>query len=218
MFNHCPPVELEELNTETIDGKRHYLTPKGKYISITTLLGSFDKKHLYEWRKRVGDAEANRISAYASSRGTMVHKVCERYLLNEEISNKEYKPHILDSFYSIKPHLNNINNIHYLECPLYSDRLGVAGRSDCIANYNEQLSIIDFKTSSKEKKEEWIENYFLQGAFYASAYYELTGIVIKNIVIIIAVDDGPSQVFEKPVKNYIKLLLHKINLYKEMND
>lgn len=212
-FNHCPPAELLELNTENVNGKRHYITPKGKYPSITTVLGSFPNPALMEWRKRVGEKEANRISNTASSRGTKLHLLAEKYLSNEEIDKKDFMPDALASFYSFKPLLNNINNIHKLEVPLYSDRLRVAGRCDGVAEYNGELSIIDFKTSKKEKREEWIEDYFLQTTFYGLCYAELTGIVVKNIVILITVDDGEPQEFIKPLKEFVHPLIKKVKEY-----
>jgi len=213
IFIHSPPKELLELSTETINNKRYYITPNGKYPSITTVLGQFKKDSLLQWRKRVGEEEANKISNRASSRGTKVHLLCEKYLLNEKIDKKKYMPDSLASFYSIKPHLHRINNIHKLEVPLYSNRLKIAGRCDAIAEFDDVLSIIDYKTSSKEKKEEWIEDYFQQATFYALCYAELTGIVIKQIVIIIAVDDGNPQVFVKQTKDYIRPLIDKIKYY-----
>lgn len=215
MFNHCPPKQLVELNTENINGKRHYVVPKGKFPSITSVLGAFPNPALIEWKKRVGEEEANRISRFATSRGTKLHSLCEKYLLNEEIDKKQFMPDILDSFYSFKPLLNNINDIHYLEAPLYSERLKVAGRVDAIAKYCGELSIIDFKTSKKEKREEWIEDYFIQACFYSLSYAELTGIVAKQIVILISVDDGENQVFVKPVKEFIQPLIKKVKEYYE---
>lgn len=214
-FNHVTPTELLELNTETLNNKRHYITPVGKFPSITSVLGSFPNEGLMKWRKRVGEEEANKVSRIASNRGTKMHSLCEKYLLNEEVNNKSTTPDAFQSFISIRPFLNKINNIHFLECPLYSQRLKVAGRSDCIAEYDEKLSLIDFKTSKREKSEEYIEDYFLQGCFYSLCYGELTGISVKNIVIIIAVDDGDSQVFIKNTKDYVKPLLEKINFYYE---
>lgn len=213
MFIHCPPKNLIELHTETINGKRHYVTPDGKYPSITSVLGSFPKPELMEWKKRVGAEEANRVCRVAASRGTKTHLLCEKYLNNEEIDKKSFMPDALQSFYSMKPLLNNINNIHKLEVPLYSSRLKVAGRCDGVAEYKGNLSIIDFKTSSKEKNEEWITDYFLQATFYGLCYLELTGIPIKEIVILISVDDGQPQEFIKPIKNYIKPLISKIKYY-----
>lgn len=212
-FNHVPPKELLELNTETINGKRHYVTPEGKFPSITSVLGAFPKQALLEWKKRVGEEEAARVSRRASTRGTAFHLLCEKYLSNEEINKKEFMPDALASFYSFKPLLHNINNIHKLEVPLYSSRLKVAGRCDALAEYDGELCIIDFKTSTKEKKEEWIKDYFLQGCFYSLAYWELTGIYAENIVILIAVDEGEPQEFIRPTKNYIKPLISKIKEY-----
>lgn len=214
MFVHCPPVSIQELTTESIGGKRHYVTPNGKYVSITSLLGEFNKKSIWEWRQRVGNEEANMISTKASSRGTKVHTLCEKYLNNEYVDPKKHHTDALAAFYSIKPFLTKINNIHFLECPLYSDKLMVAGRVDSIAEYDGELSVIDFKTSLREKDEDWIQSYFQQATFYGAAYYELTGIKIKQVVIMIAVDDGNPQVFVRPLKNYIKPLLEKVKYYR----
>lgn len=213
LFNHCPPVELLELSTESINGKRHYVTPDGKYPSITSVLGAFPNPALVEWRKKVGEAEANRVSAFASSRGTKFHSLCEQYLLNQELDKKQYMPDVLSSFYEFKNILHKINDIHRLEVPLYSNKLKVAGRVDCIANFEDELSIIDFKTSKKEKREDWIESYFIQATFYSMAYFELTGIAAKRIAILISVDDGDNQVFIKPVKDYVKKTVNKIDEY-----
>lgn len=213
MFIHCPPKELIELDTIENKGKRFYITPNGKYPSITSVLGAFPNPALVEWRRRVGDEEANRISKMASGRGTKTHLLCEKYLSNEQIDKKEFMPNALESFYSIKPFLNRIDNIHKLEVPLYSDRLKVAGRCDGIAEYDGKLSIIDFKTSKKEKKEDWIGSYFLQATFYGLCYMELTGIKVDQIVILISVDDGQSQEFVKPLEPHMKPLISKIKEY-----
>lgn len=212
-FNHVPPAELLELMTEEINGKRHYITPAGKFPSITSVLGAFPKPELIAWRKRVGEQEANRVSRVASSRGTKFHLLCEKYLSNEEIDKKNFMPDALQSFYNVKHLLHNINNIHMLEVPLYSSILKVAGRTDCIGEYENDLAIIDFKTSKREKKESQIQDYFIQGCFYSLAYYELTGLMAKNIVILITVDDGNPQVFIKKTKDYVKPLINKVKEY-----
>jgi genome maintenance exonuclease 1 len=166
-----------------------------------------------EWRQRVGEEEANRITRTAASRGKKLHSICEQYLLNEEIDKSKYMPDTLYSFYQFKPLLNKISDIHFLEAPLYSDKLKVAGRVDCIGYYEGDLSIIDFKTSQREKNEEWIEDYFIQACFYSLCYAELTGIVAKNIVILISVEDGENQVFVKKPKEYIPKTVKKIKDY-----
>lgn len=213
MFEHCPPKELLELTTQSVNSKRHYCTPQGLYPSITTILSAFPKPELMEWRRRVGNDEANRITRTATTRGTKLHSLCERYLLNEEIDKKSIMPDTLSAFYGFQPILNNISNIHFLEAPLYSDKLKVAGRVDAIANYNGILSIIDFKTSRKEKKEDWIEDYFIQATAYHICYWELTGIKTKQIAILISVEDGENQVFIKDSKEYIPKTIQKIKDY-----
>lgn len=195
-----------DLETETVNGKRFYRTPEGLlYPSVTTITSQHGKDKILEWRKRVGEEEANRISTKASSRGTRVHKICENYLNNEEDYARKTMPDSVVMFKSIQPLLDeHVNNIHALEIPLYSHHLRVAGRVDCIAEYDGKLSIIDFKTSSKLKEESWIKGYFMQCSAYAVMYEERTGIPVPQIVIMIAVDSEHPQVFIKKRNDYIK--------------
>jgi genome maintenance exonuclease 1 len=194
------------LETETVNGKRFYRTPEGLlYPSVTTITSQHGKDKILEWRKRVGEEEANRISTKASSRGTRVHKICENYLNNEEDYARKTMPDSVAMFKSIQPLLDeHVNNIHALEIPLYSHHLRVAGRVDCIAEYDGKLSIIDFKTSSKLKEESWIKGYFMQCSAYAVMYEERTGIPVSQLVIMIAVDSEHPQVFIKKRNDYIK--------------
>jgi genome maintenance exonuclease 1 len=201
------------LETETVNGKRFYKTPEGfLYPSVTTITSQHGKDKILEWRKRVGEEEANRISTRASNRGTKVHKICENYLNNEEDYARTNPAHIhktmpdtIAMFKSLQPLLDeHVNNIHALEIPLYSHHLKVAGRVDCIAEYDGKLSIIDFKTSSKLKEESWIKGYFMQCSAYAVMYEERTGIPVSQIVIMIAVDSEYPQVFIKKRNDYIK--------------
>ena len=202
-----------DLETETINGKRFYKTPEGLlYPSVTTITGQHGKDKILEWRRRVGEEEANRISTKASNRGTKVHKICENYLNNEEDYARTNPAHIhktmpdsIAMFKSLQPLLDeHVNNIHALEIPLYSHHLKVAGRVDCIAEYDGKLSIIDFKTSGKLKEESWIKGYFMQCSAYAVMYEERTGIPVSQIVIMIAVDSEYPQVFIKKRNDYIK--------------
>jgi hypothetical protein len=202
-----------DLETETINGKRFYKTPEGLlYPSVTTITGQHGKDKILEWRRRVGEEEANRISTKASNRGTKVHKICENYLNNEEDYARTNPAHIhktmpdsIAMFKSLQPLLDeHVNNIHALEIPLYSHHLKVAGRVDCIAEYDGKLSIIDFKTSGRLKEESWIKGYFMQCSAYAVMYEERTGIPVSQIVIMIAVESEHPQVFIKKRNDYIK--------------
>lgn len=207
-----------DLETETIDGKRFYKTPEGLlYPSVTTITSQHGKDKILEWRKRVGEQEANRISTKASGRGTRVHKICENYLNNEDDFARKQMPDSLVMFKSIQPLLDeHVNNIHALEVPLYSHHLRVAGRVDCIAEYNGKLSVIDFKTASKPKEEKWILNYFMQCSAYAVMYEERTKIPVPQIVIMIAVESEEPQVFIKKRNDYIKDFITYRNLYDEV--
>ena len=206
-FTHDPLPEssVKEVYTETINKKRFYVTPEGnKYPSITTVLSGRAKEGINAWRQRVGEAVANQIMRTAARRGTAVHELCENYLNNEELGNQEVLP--LAMFTLLKPELDNINNIVAQEVGLYSDNWGIAGRVDCIAEYDGKLTVIDFKTSTKEKSESWIENYFVQGSAYSVMYKEHFGEDINQIVILITTEQGTTQVFKKNPVDYLPKL------------
>lgn len=204
-FNHVKPPELKELDTETINGKRYYVTPEGKkYPSVTTVSGFSTAKKIKEWRKRVGEEKANKISTQAATRGTAVHKLCEDYINNDVDYKEKHMPVNIQAFNSIKPIIDkHIDNVVMQECPLFSDYLEVGGRVDCIAEWDGKLSVIDFKTSRKTKKKEWIHNYFMQESAYCVMFEERTGLPIKQIVTIITVDNEEPQVFIEDRDNYI---------------
>jgi CRISPR/Cas system-associated exonuclease Cas4 (RecB family) len=218
MFNYCTPKELADLKSETFpDGKRYYLTPDGhKLPSVTTVVGAQKKQSIMEWRARVGEVEANRISKQATSRGTNVHTICENYLNNKQDYMKGIMPDAVEFFLSIKPYLNKINNIHYQEQALWSVQLGLAGRVDCIAEYEGELSVIDFKTSTRAKKRESVEDYFWQTTAYALMYEELVGKPIDNLVIIMAVKDSDPIIFKEKTEDHIEGLVGAINYYKSL--
>jgi len=215
MFNYCPPIELQNLKSETFpDGKRYYILPDGtKLPSVTTVIGAKSKKAIMEWRRRVGEEEANKVSRKASGRGTNVHTLCERYLNNESLGN--IMPDAKEMFLTLKPLLNRINNIHYQECALWSTKLGMAGRVDCIGEFDGVLSVIDFKTSKRIKKREDIDNYFAQCVAYACMYEELIGKGIDQIVIIMAVEDSEPLLFIEKTEDHLNTLLEYIKFYKE---
>lgn len=213
MFDHVG-INLPQLERETIDGVRYYKVPDGgeliKLVSITSVT-SHHNRHIFEdWRKRVGEEKANRINKQATSRGTEMHSMVENYLQNiSELPDTSLIAKHL--FKIITPELKKINNIYALESSLYSRQLGIAGTVDCIAEYNGELSIIDFKTSKKAKPREWIEHYFVQAAAYACMFYEITNIPVKKLVILMACEDGDCVVYEEYDKmKYMKLLTHYI--------
>ena len=215
-FIHTPSTKLlPEIHTETIKGKRFYVTPEGKkYPSITTVLSGRSKEGINRWRKSVGNDVANNIMRSAAKRGTAVHQLVEDYLNNNDLSKQDVLP--LALFTLLKPELDDINNIVLQEGGLYSDKWGIAGRVDCIAEYQGKLSVIDFKTSTKEKKEAWVENYFIQGSAYCEMYEERFNQEINQVVILIVTEDGAVQTFIKDKKDYLPLLKPAIEeFYKE---
>jgi hypothetical protein len=213
MFNHVDLI-LPKLERETIDGVRYYSIPEEeellKLVSITSVTSHFNKEIFVKWRKKVGDKEADRITKLATSRGTDMHTLTEYFLKNQDLPT-DILP-ISEFLFNIsKSTLKNINNIHALEGSLYSKQLGIAGTVDCIAEYNGELAIIDFKTSKKPKPREWIEHYFVQCMAYGCMLYELTGISVKKLVIIMACENGECVVYEERDKSkYIKLLTEYI--------
>ena len=210
-FIHVNDIDdIQVPHREIMAGRRVYVTPNGHtYPSITSVLGSQPKPSLDAWRERVGDEEADRIMKESAKLGTAVHDLCERYLSNQNLLmvNDEAR----GVFNRLRFFLCNINNIVGLEIPLYSDILKLAGTADCIAEYNGVLSLIDFKTSKRAKKEDWIEDYFIQAFFYSAAFFEMTGAIPEQIVILIAVRESfEVQVFKKPFKEmdtYIEKLI-----------
>ena len=203
--------------TENKNGKRHYVTPSGElYPSITTVLSELNKAAISAWRKRVGETEANKISGKASRRGTRLHSVCEKYIQNKEKYLNGETPHIVELFKTIEPILERVDNIQGVELALYSDHFGIAGRTDCIAEFDGTLSVIDYKTSNKIKKKEWCESYFAQCSFYANAYRERTGIKVPQVVIIIAVENEQPQLFVEKVEDWEHIIWKAKELY-ELN-
>lgn len=200
--NFVPEVDID---TTYVDGKRFYVLPNGqKYRSVTTVISDkSDKSFLIEWKKRVGEEEAKKISTRASLRGTAVHSIAENYILNKDYK-KDVIPSNLDAFNTIKKHLDEgVDNVLGIELPLYSNFFRAAGRTDLIAEYNGVLSVIDYKTSTKIKKEEWIVNYFIQSTCYAIMFEWIYKIKVPQIVIMIAVDNEPAQIFVKNKVDYI---------------
>ena len=214
-FNHID-IELPKLERETIDGVRYYKVPDDeellKLVSITSVTSHFNKEIFVNWRKKVGEEEAEKITKAATSRGTDMHTLVENYLYNRDLPSVQP---ISDFLFKIsKTDLNDINNIYTLEGSLYSKQLGIAGTVDCIAEHKGELAIIDFKTSKKPKPRKWIEHYFVQCMAYGCMLYELTGISVKKLVIIMACENGECVVYEERDKSkYIKLLTEYIRKF-----
>ena len=224
-FNHVS-VALPPLETKTVNKKRYYITPEGEeYPSITTVLSSRDKKGLTEWRKRVGDEVANYVSGKAAARGTKVHHMCEDYLNNMSTKfpskwkkhKKDFLPYCLFTQLQEKV-LQNIDDIYALEAGLYSDKYKVAGRVDCVSEYKGVPSVIDFKTSTKERKDDWNENYYIQGSAYAEMFQERTGIVITRVVILVVTEDGTVQEFVKNKYDYLDALTETVTEWRNQNE
>ena len=217
-FEH-DPVVIDELDVVEENGRRLYVTPSGqKYPSITTVLSILNQKSIQKWRERVGEEEANRISTRAAGRGTRIHKMCEDYLnnvLQESIDKYSYWDRLMfDSMRIIFDEF--IGKVRVQEASLYSDFMRVAGRVDCIAEFDGKLSVIDFKTAAKPKEERYIENYFMQTAGYAVMFEERTGIPISRIVVIIGVDDHGTQLFVKKRDDYIEQFMDVRSDYKKL--
>jgi len=205
--------------TEDTESGRVYHTPEGVDLpSITTVLSILSRAGIAAWRKRVGEEEANRISRIASARGTKVHEIIEKYINNDENFKDGYTPDIISSFLDLKPILDDrIGRVFAQEAPLYSNHLGVAGRVDCVAEFDGKLSIIDFKTSRKKKFPSMIKNYFMQESGYAIMWEERTGQPITQLVTIIAVDDHDPQVFIEHRDNWVRPLRETIAQWNEEN-
>ena len=202
-----------------IDGMRFYEVDGKAFPSITTVLGSLPKPGLDQWRKNVGEEAAKWEMNRAARRGKATHTLVENYLKGESPSTRDVLP--LGLFALLKPYLAQIDNIHCLEQILYSKKLTVAGQVDCIAEYNGKLSVIDFKTANKERKEDWIENYFVQTTAYAMMYEELFGKRIDQLVILMAGEDGTMRSFVKDRKLFEPKLEESIKYfykyYEELN-
>jgi genome maintenance exonuclease 1 len=216
------PIDLgyQDLTTESVSGKRMYVTPEGRrYPSVTTVLGVRSREGIQKWRARVGEEEANRISSFAASRGTQVHTMVERYIDNRE-DYLEKSNHLTRlNFETMRPVLDQrIGRVLAQEVPLYSNHLGLAGRVDCVAEFDGRLSIVDFKTSSKPKKKDWIHSYFIQETAYAIMFEERTGVPIVDLVTLIVNDvDEEPQVFKEKRDRWIDPLFDTIEQYHTEN-
>lgn len=208
-FEHCL-IELPKLERIDKNGVRYYKIPNSDeellFVSITSVTSFFNREIFKNWRKRVGEEKANQITARATSRGTDTHTLIEAYTLNEELPEAQELSHQL--FETAKPALDRIGKIYGMELAMYSKTLGLAGTVDCIAEFDGELAIIDYKTSEKPKKKEWIEHYFVQAMAYGMMLYELTDLQVKKLVIIMTCENGELVVYEETdLAKYMKLVV-----------
>jgi genome maintenance exonuclease 1 len=213
--------DIPDLDVEEINGRRYYVTQDGrKYPSVTTILSeTADKKHLDIWKGRVGKEEASRVTGRSARRGSALHNICERYVLNETVSPSDEMPINAYMFKQIQKVLDkSVDVIHCVESALVSEKLQVAGRVDLIAEYDGALSIIDYKTSGRNKMASWIEDYFIQTSMYSYMFWEMTGIITKKIVVIVAVEEeNEAQVFVRSPADYIMKAQSRAKLFHQGN-
>ena len=211
-------IELELVNEDyslkqiTGETGRVYVDGEGnEYPSITTVLSILNKKAIMEWRARVGEEEANRISSQAAARGSKVHDMIEDYVLGKEVSSENLIA--MQNFKEIKPIIDkSLSKVYATEKRMYSKHLGVAGTVDCVGVWNNRRAIIDWKTSAKFKKKEWVSNYFMQACAYSIMWEERTGQPITQLIVAIAGDQGP-QIFEEHRDNWVDRLISCIDDY-----
>ena len=221
LFNHVG-LDPIEMSAEMVEGKRVYLTPTGHhYPSVTTVIGNnaAKKAGIAKWRARVGEKAANAKTTRATGRGTKYHSIAEDYF-NNNLDLKKYKSHPLPvlMFHHSRPTLDRINNIYLQEAALYSKHLEIAGRVDCIAEFDGVLSIIDFKTAAEPKREKYLYDYFVQETAYACMLQENYGLSVKQLVTIVACENGETQVKVLPPKKefFVKLMSY-ISEYQEQH-
>lgn len=201
-----------DLETQNTDKARIYSTPEGDYPSVTSVLSILSEEAIAAWRARVGEEEANKIGGRAATRGTKVHSIIEDYLNGKDTT--EYLPHIRQSLFKVQPILDSrIGRIFGIEVPLYSRHLGLAGRCDCIAEFDGVVSILDWKTSRYPKQKEKISGYFCQMAAYAVMFEERTGIPVTNLAVVMDVDHNEPLVFKEHRDNWTEMLTDTIKEY-----
>ena len=219
LFNHVG-LDPIEMSAEMVDGKRVYLTPTGdKFPSVTTVISNNKEKKagIAKWRARVGEEKANNISKRSTGRGTKYHSIVEDYF-NNNLDLKKYKKYPLPvlMFHHSRHVLDRINNIYLQEAALYSKHLEIAGRVDCIAEFDGVLSIIDFKTAAEPKREKYLYDYFVQETAYACMLQENYGLSVKQLVTIVACENGETQVkVLPPKKEFFMKLMSYIDEYQE---
>ena len=214
-FTHLLHPEIPKIKQIDIDGVRHYETPDGTLISITSLLKNFPLQSILDWKKSVGDEVANERLRHGADRGSKVHQIIENCLSNKSESDLvgNYGELAAKMFSQMIPALDKVDRISALEKGLYSTKYGIAGRVDCIAEYDNELTVIDFKTATR-KWDKRNENHLIQASFYSVAWEERTGEKVNQIAILTTTEDGELDVYRDDPSNYIGRLEEMIEEYK----
>nr|AIF01680.1 hypothetical protein [uncultured marine thaumarchaeote KM3_14_C04]AIF03550.1 exonuclease [uncultured marine thaumarchaeote KM3_168_C06]AIF06068.1 hypothetical protein [uncultured marine thaumarchaeote KM3_18_F10] len=214
-FTHVLHPEIPKIKQVNIDGVRYYDTPDGTLISITSLLKNFTPEGILEWREAVGEEVANEVMRAAADRGSKVHKIIENCLSNKSENDLvgNYGELAARMFSQMIPALDKIDRIRALEKGLYSTRFGIAGRVDCIAEYDKELTVIDFKTSTR-KRDERNETHLVQASFYSLAWEERTGEKVNQIAILTTTEDGELDVYKDDPSDHVDRLEEMIEEYK----
>ena len=214
-FTHLLHPEIPKIKQISVDGVRHYETPDGTLISITSLLKNFTPQGILDWRKSVGDEIADKVMRAATDRGSKVHEIIENCLSNKPENDLvgNYGELASRMFSQMIPAIDKIDRIRALEQGLYSTKYGIAGRVDCIAEYDKELTVIDFKTATR-KRDEINENYLVQASFYSIAWEEHTGEKINQITILTTTEDGKLDVYRDDPSNHIVRLEEMVEEYK----
>tara|TARA_B110000438_G_scaffold213506_1_gene205749 strand:+ start:376 stop:1035 length:660 start_codon:yes stop_codon:yes gene_type:complete len=214
MYNHIP-INFTQAKLIEKDNSHFYQTPTGEvYPSITTILqktmSNGKKESLQNWKEQ--EIASEYITQEAATIGTETHKLIENHI-NEIRQTDEVRLLSVAHFNNLIPFLQKINDVHGTELRLYSNSMKLAGTSDCIANYDGELSIIDYKTKRSNQKEEWMTDHFIQGTAYSQMFKELTGIEVKQVVILVSSEKNSRMEFVKNIENYKDLLTKRLNQY-----
>lgn len=218
MFQHLDIIKPHDVKVINGPKGRFYVSPNTgiHYPSITTMLGQKEKPHLAAWKNMLGEDKAKKEMNRCADRGTAVHQMIEDYLNNKDNPTKGHLNEHITEFNQVRLKLKKINLVYTQEVPLYSDVLKIAGRVDCIGEYEGKLCVIDFKTSNGDKKNSMIEDYWLQTTFYALAFQEMYDIQIDDLVIIMSSEKGiVPLVFKDKVENHIDALVERISTFYE---
>lgn len=190
--------DYKPLTREEREGRRLYATPSGAVPSVTTILDSTkDKTFLIEWRKRVGEQQANQISKEASGLGTLMHKHLENYVLGIDRPKGNNTVQVMAAAMAdtmINEAFPDVDEVWGIEAGLYYPEL-YAGTTDMVGVHKGKPAIIDHKTSNKPKKKEWIEDYFLQCCAYALAHNSMFDTDINKAVVNIIDREAKLQSF-----------------------